>query len=81
MPNWTGVPLTMISLHPGPFFLMTSIFLVMGPTETEHVFLRGNDLPNRWRDRARFAIGELWLWYRAKFPRYVETVAAIRKAN
>ncbi len=30
-----------------------------GLAETRHVFLAGNDLPDRWRDRARFTIGEL----------------------
>lgn len=30
-----------------------------GIAETEHVFLAGNRLPQRWQDRARFFIGEL----------------------
>lgn len=30
-----------------------------GPAETEHVFLAGNRLPERWQHRARFTIGEL----------------------
>ncbi|MEO1242526.1 MAG: bifunctional tRNA (5-methylaminomethyl-2-thiouridine)(34)-methyltransferase MnmD/FAD-dependent 5-carboxymethylaminomethyl-2-thiouridine(34) oxidoreductase MnmC [Pseudomonadota bacterium] len=30
-----------------------------GLAETNHVFLRGNDLPDRFRDAHRFAIGEL----------------------
>lgn len=29
-----------------------------GLAETRHVFLAGNGLPQRWRDRARFVIGE-----------------------
>lgn len=29
-----------------------------GLAETRHVFLAGNDLPRRWRDRERFVIGE-----------------------
>lgn len=30
-----------------------------GVAETEHVFLRGNGLPERWQGKRRFAIGEL----------------------
>lgn len=30
-----------------------------GPEETEHVFLHGNGLPDRWRNYTRIAIGEL----------------------
>ena len=30
-----------------------------GLSETRHVFLAGNDLPDRWRGRSRFTIGEL----------------------
>lgn len=30
-----------------------------GRAETKHVFLAGNDLPDRWRGRSSFAIGEL----------------------
>ncbi|MDX2096000.1 MAG: bifunctional tRNA (5-methylaminomethyl-2-thiouridine)(34)-methyltransferase MnmD/FAD-dependent 5-carboxymethylaminomethyl-2-thiouridine(34) oxidoreductase MnmC [Alphaproteobacteria bacterium] len=30
-----------------------------GVAETEHVFLRGNGLPERWQDRAAFTIGEM----------------------
>ncbi len=30
-----------------------------GPAETEHVFLRGNDVPARWSHTPRLAIGEL----------------------
>ena len=29
-----------------------------GPAQAQHVFLGGNDLPARWRDRERFVILE-----------------------
>ena len=33
--------------------------ILNGPAEVAHVFLRGNDLPARWRMASQFAIGEL----------------------
>ena len=50
-----------------------------GMEETEHVFLAGNGLPKRWREREHFTIGELGfgtgLNFLVAWKRFVETKA------
>jgi tRNA U34 5-methylaminomethyl-2-thiouridine-forming methyltransferase MnmC len=52
--DWTteGVPVS--RLFDDPFYSRND-----GRAETDYVFLDGNGLPDRWRDRETFSIGEL----------------------
>ena len=52
--SWRGDAVPVSGRFNDPYYSVEN-----GLAETRHVFLAGNDLPDRWRGRTRFTIGEL----------------------